>query len=159
MAVAVCACILLCASSLCAQASSAQPASGVATARLMKGPEAVRGLPFFGPNAIAALAGEYAVGTYRLSVYSCRGPVYLGAGWKAVSMGERPAVSAFLLAGPPSAVVALKTDRYTLFIGLPEDLPALRRFSLALEDRFSSFFDNAPTDAELSFPAYVDYRP
>jgi hypothetical protein len=125
---------------------------------LLRGPEARRGLPFFGGNAIPCLAGLYAVGDVRVPVWSCRDPLYLGAAWKPLKIEGRLAAS-WLLEGKEGPVLALAGRGYTLFLEAPGDSPPLRRFALAFERRFSTFFANAPSDAELSFPAFVDFAP
>jgi hypothetical protein len=140
-------------------AGSGQAAAPVSPARLLRGPDAVRGLPFFGPNAIAALRGEYDLGVGHALVWSCRGAVVLGAAWKAAQAEAGSSSRPFLLAGAERTVFALVADRYVLFVELPADLPATRRFAFALDRDFHTFFENAPTDAELSFPAFVEYRP
>jgi len=63
------------------------------------------------------------------------------------------------LARDGGPVIALAGPGYSLFFELPEDTPAFRSFLAAFERRFAFFFEGAPTDAELSFPAYLDYIP
>ncbi len=143
-----------------ARAQTPPPASSKpASARLLKGPTAVRGLPFFGQNAIAALSGEYAVGQRRVKVWSCRSPVFYSPAWKPTQTDLGASTRAFLLARPEGPVLAFSAGSFTLFVELPADSPSLRRFSVALERRFAVFFVNAASDAELSFPAFVEYVP
>jgi hypothetical protein len=162
------------------------PALGV----LVRGPDALRGLPFFSANAIPALRVEYilvpagsvpidaagAVSPGRVDpiirVWCSREPLVLGPAWKPIALGARRAL---LLAGTdpepsgaevsrsvPSnlavpAVLALPSARYTLVFELPEDNQVFRSFAVALDGRFALFFENAPSDAELSFPAFVAF--
>ena len=152
--------------------SAASPASGTpARAILAKGPDASRGLPFFSANAIPSLRVEYlivpagaipanaaeAVAPGRadpvVRVWYTRERLVLGATWKVVELGGRRARLLERVEGP---VIALISERYALLFELPADSPSLRGFATTLERRFAIFFDNAPTDAELSFPAIVD---
>jgi len=79
--------------------------------------------------------------------------------WKAAETANfrAPVLRVFRLQRDVSVVLALKAASYILFLELPEDTVALRRFALALDRRFGFFFENAATDAELSFPSFVEY--
>jgi hypothetical protein len=84
----------------------------------------------------------------------------LGGTWKrATGFGD----SAFLLARSQGEVLVMKTARYHLFFELPTQPGTAaadqdrRAFIRAFDRKFSAFFDNAANDAELSFPAFVDY--
>lgn len=155
---------------LAAQGTSlrAEPARGVLT----RGPENLRGLPFFSPNAIPVLRAEYlivpaaqapkdaasAVDSARdeilVRVWFTREAVVLGRDWIQASVGER---RIWLLPRPGERpVLALLDSRYAFIFELPADSPTLRSFAIALERRFDIFFRNAPSDAELSLPAFVD---
>ncbi len=175
--------LLLCAAlalSPAAQMAQGRPAAGpaagtgLARAVLARGPEPQRGLPFFSPNAIPALRAEYlivpaastptdAAGAVEagrrdplVRVWFTRAAVVLGKAWVAVEAGDR---GARLLARPEGRpVLAILDGRYSLFFELPEDGPAPRAFAAALDRRFAVFFESAPSDAELSLPAFVDFR-
>jgi hypothetical protein len=153
--------------------AAAQTSAAPARAILSRGPDPVRGLPFFSPNAIPSLRVEYllapaaqapadaasAVAAERpgllLRVWCTRSPLVFGSTWTRTSVGER---RAYLLSREEGEVLALSRDGYCLLFELPEDKPAYRVFALALDDRFALYFENAPSDAELSFPAFVDLR-
>lgn len=160
------ACALILSLPALAQAGTSGPSGRDApakarTARLESGPEAVRGLPFFPPNAIVALAGRYSVGADAARVYSCRAEVFLGPEWSPLPPADASGLGAGLrcfVRGRDSApVLAIRAERYTLFVGLPRYAPEFLRFSFALAGKFSPFFSNAATDAELSFPAFIDF--
>jgi hypothetical protein len=130
---------------------------------LVRGADAVRGLPFFSPNAIAALSGSYALSAAAparalVGVWYTREPLVLGAAWKRADIGG---VSGYALARGSGSALLVRNARYALFFeppsGTGSDDPALRAFIKAFDRKFLAFFDNAATDAELSFPAYVDY--
>lgn len=136
---------------------------------LVSGADSVRGLPFFSPNAIAALTGVYAVGgapiaaapmasaatgAPRITLWYTREAVVLGSAWKRLDLGGSALYS---LPRDSGTALCLKSARYALFFELPVDDAANRAFVLAFNRKFLVFFENAPTDAELSFPAYVDY--
>ena len=118
----------------------------------------MRGLPFFGPNAIPALSGLYDVDGRELRVWSCRETLWLSPEWKPLPSGLDTVSKAFLLQKGPGAILALVAKDYRLFVELPEDSAILRRFAASLDRRFLVFFQNAKSDAELSFPAYVDFK-
>jgi hypothetical protein len=128
-------------------------------ARLLRGPEAVHGLPFFGPNALPALRGEYGLGRTVLKVWSCRERLVFGSSWKPVEADSRPGLRAWRQDGERGPVLALVSAGYALFFELPEEGQAFHRFALAMESRFQVFFENAGSDAELSFPAFVVFQP
>lgn len=145
-----------------AEAERGTPASArPQPARLESGPEFVRGLPFFAQNAIAALVGRYSVGGDSVRVYSCRGEVFFGPEWSSLPASDSFGLSAGLRClirdRETKPVLALRAARYTLFIELPRYAPPLLRFSFAFADKFAPFFSNADTDAELSFPAFIDF--
>jgi hypothetical protein len=159
-----------------AQGASARSDAAIRRALLVRGADAVKGLPFFPPNAIAALSGAYALdgstapgGTAapqatpdrpETAVWYSREAIVFGAAWKRVDLGAAasPGETAYSSARGAATVLALKTGKYALFFELlsGED-PRSRAFILAFDRKFLAFFTNAATDAELSFPAYVDY--
>jgi|GEM_PF-6606001 len=138
-------------------------------ALLVRGTYAFRGLPHFPPNAVPGLAGEYllaappvgpdsaAAGTADLSlrVWYTREPLVFGDRWKSGKLGPytsyelRPDATSMLF-------LAIASDGHELFLELPRDLPELRSFAVALERKFDQFFVGASSDADLSFPAFVD---
>jgi len=178
---AVCALLLLLAgaaspsrfAALSAQGLGSPPAASSFRAVLTRGPDALRGLPFFAPNAIPSLRVEYliiaadsspedaasAVDPARaeplVRVWFTREAVVLGRDWKETRSGGRQAWSLARAEGLP--VLALLHERYALFLELPQDDARMRAFAAALERRFSVFFENAPSDADLSLPAFVEF--
>jgi|GEM_PF-1439324 len=155
------------------QATKARPEAPSAV--LLRGTFSVRGLPFFGPNAIGALHGEYLLGTRasdaasavaaaandpakyedrRVSAWYTKERVVLSTGWKA-SASAGP--GAFVLARPEGPVLFLKGEGYSLFLELRAETPETKAFAQALNRKFGVFFRNAASDAELSFPALVEY--
>ena len=144
-------------------------------AMLVRGADSVRGLPFFPPNALAALVGAYrpqsavsvaapqpgepgAAGVDETTVWYTRETLVLGPAWKRTGLVGS---EAYLMARPRGAVILLKQARYYLFFELPVgaepgDKDRLS-FVRAFDRKFLAFFNNAATDAELSFPAYVDF--
>lgn len=108
-----------------------------------------------------------------IRVWCTREAVVLGTVWTRTALGDH---RAFILKRQDGPVLALIAARYTLFFELPaapagassgtaldlrrgaeaEVVSFLGNFALAFERRFSLFFDHAPSDAELSFPAYFD---
>jgi hypothetical protein len=135
------------------QASSAQ------RALLVRGADPVKGLPFFPPNAIPALEGAYSLGGGakgpELAVWYTRESLILGGAWKRAEVGGLPA---FVLARSEGNVVVLRSAQYYLFFELPSGGDSRwRAFIPAFDRKFLVFFENAASDAELSFPAYIDY--
>jgi hypothetical protein len=152
-------------------------AGGAAAPRravLLRGADAVKGLPFFPPNAIAALSGAYvpnrpapaggssaagaAPGLPETAVWYSREFLVLSPAWKRVdslSVGF-PDEAAYALARGSLTILAIRAPKYTLFFELSDEGGG-REFARAFDRKFRSFFDNAAGDAELSFPAYVDY--
>jgi len=140
-------------------AAAARPELPPGRALLLRGPEPRKGLPFFSPNAIPALVGEYEVSTALVRVWSSRSPLSFGKSWESIPIKLPASLRALRLARDGGPVIALAGPGYSLFFELPEDTPAFRSFLAAFERRFAFFFEGAPTDAELSFPAYLDYIP
>lgn len=147
---------------LAAQAA-ADTAPGAAAARsparLLSGPAALRGLPFFAPNAIRVLRGEYDLGPFRVVLWYTREALVFGDAWKAQPSGRGGQAKSWLLDRPEGTVLVIAESGYSLLAELPQDSASLRRFLWALDEKFRVFFLNAPTDAELSFPAFVDFVP
>ncbi|HET7838115.1 MAG TPA: hypothetical protein VFL04_00045 [Rectinemataceae bacterium] len=132
--------------------------TGPERAVLTKGTFALRGLPFFGPNAIPALGGEYSLGAAAIPVWFTRESLVFSERWKRTTIGAHPA---FLLQPKEGqeakgAVFALSLGAYSLFAQVPGDEAAGRLFVDALERRFAVFYANARNDSELSFPAFLD---
>jgi len=140
-------------------AAAARPELPPGRALLLRGPEPRKGLPFFSPNAIPALVGEYEVSTALVRVWSSRSPLSFGKSWESIPIKLPASLRALRLARDGGPVIALAGPDYSLFFELPADTPAFRSFLAAFERRFAFFFEGAPTDAELSFPAYLDYIP
>jgi hypothetical protein len=150
-------------------------------ALLLRGADAVIGLPFFLPNAIAALSGAYALDRpapsdasspaskagSEVAVWYTRESLVFAPEWKRVEQGAAGStgVVAYSLARADGTVLAVKTGKYSLFFELPSGGLApeasvdsrFAAFVAAFEKKFQAFFVNAASDAELSFPAYVDY--
>lgn len=130
---------------------------------LVRGADAVRGLPFFPPNAIHALVGVYSIGgatsakATETKVWYTRESLVLGASWK---RADFPGYDAFVLTRPQGSVLVVRTSAFHLFFEAPTGTstsdPGLRSFAKAFDRKFTVFFENVPTDAELSFPAYVE---
>jgi hypothetical protein len=143
------------------------PAPSGRQAFLVRGADAVKGLPFFPPNAIAALTGAYspdvregnsADRSAEIAVWFTSEALVLGSSWK---RADFPGHDAFVLARPQGPVLVLKGTSYYLFFELPSgaasDDSRHRAFIQAFDRKFQVFFGNAATESELSFPAYVDY--
>ncbi len=131
---------------------------------LVRGADAVKGLPFFPPNAIHALVGAYGVGgggaaakATETKVWYTREALVLGTMWK---RADFPGYDAFVLTRPQGSVMVFKTSAFHLFFeastGTTTSDPGLRAFVRAFIRKFTVFFENVATDAELSFPAFVD---
>ena len=146
-------------------AAQALPA-GTSRALLLRGADPVKGLPFFAPNALAALSGAYVLGGSppagattkepEILVWYTSETLVLPASWKkAAFFGP----TAFALARPQGSVLVLKGSLDYLFFDYPSTLDeaAVRTFVSAFERKFRVFLQNAATASELSFPAYVDY--
>jgi hypothetical protein len=127
---------------------------------LVTGASPEKGLPFFAANAIPCLEGSYRAsasgGTEgpELRVWFTREATVLNKAWK---RSELSGGAVWALDRTTGLVLFVKAQAYSLFFELPADSPAWRAFIPAFERKFAVFFENAATDAELSFPAYVDY--
>ena len=134
---------------------------------LVRGADAVKGLPFFPPNAIAALAGAYrpdagegraADRSAEIAVWYTNEALVLGSPWK---RADFPGRDAFVLGRPQGPVIVLKGTSYYLLFELPAgaapDDPRHRAFIQAFDRKFQVLAGNAATQSDLSFPAYVDY--
>jgi hypothetical protein len=159
--------------SLSAQENLRSAAASSFRAVLTRGPDSLRGLPFFAPNAIPSLRAEYLIVSVerapedaasavdpvrdepQVRVWFTREPVVLSGEWKATNSGGRRAWVLARAEGLP--VLALVNERYALFLELPQDDSRMRAFAAALERRFTIFFENAPSDADLSLPAFVEF--
>jgi len=161
-------------------AATPQGSAGTAARRalLERGADPIKGLPFFSPNAIAALSGAYDLGASAaakaavspiaasrpapnapmVGVWYTREDLVIGSAWKRAAVGG---ASGYALSRSQGIVLALRGQGYSLFFELPSgeaaDDPAALAFIKAFDRKFLAFFENAATDAELSFPAYVDY--
>ncbi len=133
------------------------PAPRPGRALLLRGPEPRKGLPYFSPNAIASLVGVYAHVEGEIIVRYTRAPLVWGSAWENALVKTPENFRAYLRKDSLGRVFALASPRYTLFFELHADSSATRAFALAFERRFRFFFEGAVSDAELSFPAYVDY--
>jgi hypothetical protein len=165
---------------LVAAAVSSAEASAPHRALLLQGADAVKGLPFFPPNAIAALSGVYSLDRpaspgaaaaspgdaaappaskagSSVAVWYTRETLVFAPAWKRVDLGGLPGDVAYSLAEGTGIVLALKAGTYVLFFELSSGDPSFAAFAKAFERKFQAFFENAASDAELSFPAYVDY--
>ncbi|HOX48185.1 MAG TPA: hypothetical protein PLG14_03285, partial [Spirochaetales bacterium] len=130
-------------------AAAARPELPPGRALLLRGPEPRKGLPFFSPNAIPALVGEYEVSKSLVRVWSSRSPLSFGKSWESIPIKLPASLRALRLARDGGPVIALAGPDYSLFFELPADTPAFRSFLAAFERRFAFFFEGAPTDAEL----------
>lgn len=159
----------------------AQTGSATAVAQraiLVDGAFAVKGLPFFPPNALSALTGTYRTDSGQgsvpstaqssraspgskaddISVWFTRETLVMDGSWRQTETGGS---ASYVLARPQGPVIVQKSARFYLFFEFPAGVsPDDRRglsFISAFDRKFLVFFANAATDEELSFPAYVDY--
>jgi len=147
--------------------------AGQGRAFLLRGPDVVKGLPFFPPNVLRALAGAYSLDAPsalepardasragELKLWYTREALVLGSAWK---RAEAYGGGAYLMGRGGGSVLLLRAEGYYLFFELPGAAPSApeelkrRAFVRAFDRKFLSFFKNAGSDAELSFPAFVDY--
>jgi hypothetical protein len=137
----------------------------VRRAILVRGADSVKGLPFFAPNAIAALSGRYSLDgatspgrAEGLAVWYSRESLVFSSAWKRLDRSEASsyADAAYSLERDGRSVLALKFEGYVLFLELSGDSREAA-FARAFSAKFSIYFRSAASDAELSFPAYVDY--
>ncbi len=129
------------------------------TAVLVEGPDRIRGLPFFAPNAIPALRGRYLLGSLPVLVWYTREILVFGKDWSpdpAWLAGKAYQALKTSSAGE-GFDLALRMQGWTLILKLPSADPVSRRFVAAFVDRFAFFQANAPSETELSFPATVSY--
>ncbi len=142
-------------------ASAAAAASGSGRAILTRGTFALRGLPFFAPNAIRALGGEYSLGSLSIAVWFTRDAVAFSERWRRTTIGAYTAYIQATREGQEAkgSLFALALGPYELFVQTPADDAAGRDFIVAFERRFAIFYANARDDSELSFPAFVDLAP
>jgi hypothetical protein len=144
-----------------AQTAQAPQAGRMAQAILESGPTAVRGLPFFPPNVLAADRGEYLAGQQRVEVYFTREPLVLPAGWRKAPCGqeallrldgeERPT---FCYVEP----VEPGDGGYALFLSFAsEDFPWCA-WTQAFLQRLRSLLTFSQGPAEVPFPAVLEYR-
>jgi len=166
--------VLFLAAGAAAQSSGARAAKS--SGLLVRGPFSERGLPFFGANAIPVLRGEYLVGAKAedaasavgaasaegsassagpTTVWYTREGVVLSSAWQAIPGSANASLR--LLAQPEGEVLYVRGEGYSLFVRAPKADAAARSFALALNRRFAVFFNSASSDAELSFPAVVEY--
>jgi hypothetical protein len=151
-----------------AAAAPLKAAAAPRRAVLLRGADAVKGLPFFSPNAIAALSGLYALekagaqaeggAPAQVAVWYSRESIVFAAAWKRVDPRgvSSYADAAYSLARGSGSILAMRSEGYALFFELSDDPRALA-FARAFSAKFPIFFHNASSDTELSFPAYVDY--
>jgi hypothetical protein len=143
------------------------------TALLIRGSERVRGLPFLGQNALAALTGSYALrdgdgSIVELDLWYCDEPLIIPADWVRRACPGLPAAFTLRAAPPGSSLSgiregyeawALETDSYRLFVSLPAGFGAACRFAAALSERFDWFRRYATLPSDRSFPALLEYGP
>jgi hypothetical protein len=158
------ACLAIAAGTAGAQAAAAPAAR---RALLVRGAVPARGLPFFPPNAISCLSGAYSLASdpgklpggekaREVGVWYTREALVLTAAWKKAPAFGAGAMS---LARDRALVLVLKDPRYYLLFDFPQalDEATMGAFALAFGRKFQAFLENAATEAELSFPAFVDY--
>ncbi len=125
---------------------------------LAEGPARVGGLPFFPSNATPALSGTYLVGPDRITFWFTRSALFFSESWKDhPALASATGVPSSLLVLDGRQVFALRWKDHCLFLSAPAGRELSRAFIVAFVRRFSFFYGTAATDAELSFPAAVDF--
>jgi hypothetical protein len=154
---------------LAAAEASSQAQVTQRRAFLASGADPVKGLPFFPPNALRALEGSYELGGLaspnapasapaqdRAQVWYTREAIVLGGSWRRTDLGA--GFPSYALSRPQGPVYCVEASGYFLFLEPPEAAPAAwSAFAAAFARKFQAFFQGAASDAELSFPAFVDY--
>ncbi|MEI6385252.1 MAG: hypothetical protein WCQ50_01365 [Spirochaetota bacterium] len=162
-ALALAACALACGAETAAPPSGsvaggiplvAPPGRGL----LAEGPARVGGLPFFPSNATPALSGSYLVASDRITFWFTRSTLYFSPAWKdSPNLATATGVPASVLVQGERQVLALRWKDHSLFLSAPSGRELPRAFVVALVRRFSFFYGSVTSDAELSFPAAVDF--
>jgi hypothetical protein len=137
-------------------AAAAQSAVSNAPNRaiLARGPIPVNGIPYFPPNALPALEGEYRFREATVDVFFTREILYFPAAWSKARYGE---ASVFELKSGGRVVVAYRdASGYYLILDFPPNAAWASRFLAAFRSRFEFFRRSAKTEADLSFPAVVE---
>ncbi len=145
---------------------AAAPA-GSAKAVLARGNVPVRGLPFLGRNALAALWGSYSLRGQDESIvieaWHCAEALIIPAGWAPVRCPGLPSGFRALAApgglpglNPGSALWILEAPDYRLFIAFPSGWDRACAFAAVFAERFDWFRRNAAVPSDLSFPVVLD---
>jgi len=127
------------------------------TALLVRGPDRVRGIPFFSPNAIPALRGSYLIGTETVDLWFTRDPLVFGPDWSPAASWATGSKGFAADGGAGVLDLALPSPTWTVIFRLPSSGATMHRFVAAFVERFGFFLDNARLDADISFPATVSY--
>jgi len=127
----------------------AQETAGPAV--LSSGPEAVRGIPFLGPNALAAKRGEYSFRDTRVRVYFTEEAILLPPGWETVACSGREYLSAPYDGG---RVYYLQSSRgWSIFVFFQNPEAPACGFLEPFFSRLNYFLGISPV---FSFPAVLE---
>jgi hypothetical protein len=138
---------------LSAGTASAQAGQAI----LERGPAAVRGIPFFPPNVLAADKGEYLAGQSRIEVYFTREPLVLPAGWRKAPCGQEALLRLDEEERPTFCYVEPGEGGYALFLSFETEAFPWCAWTLAFLQRLRSLLTFSQGPAEVPFPAILEY--
>jgi hypothetical protein len=129
-------------------------ANGENRAILVRGSIPITGIPYFPPNALPALEGEYRFRSATVQVFFTREILYFPVEWTKARYGE---ASVYELKAGERVVAAYRDPSgFYLILDFPPNADWISRFFTAFRSRFEFFRQSAKTDADLSFPAVVE---
>ncbi len=124
---------------------------------LESGPVAVRGLPFFPPNLLAADRAEYLAGQSLIEVYFTREPLVLPAGWRKERCGQESLLRVEGEDRPAFCYVEPGEGGYALFLTFESDDFPWCAWTQAFLQRLRSLLAFSQGPEEAPFPAVLDY--
>jgi hypothetical protein len=134
----------------------AQESTGEAV--LLRGPEAVRGVPVYAPNRIAAFQGVYRLGSETLEVLFTRQQLYVPAEWTPRLCGS---LRLFEVEGAePFSLCYRHQGAFFLFFFFPDaQEPAYWcRFAASFVERFLFLLSFVDNETDVPFPAILTFR-
>ena len=123
---------------------------------LERGPQPVRGIPFFPPNVLQAWRGEYLAGKSRIVVYFTREALVLPGGWQPAPCGQDALRRVAGEEEPVFCYVEPGEAGFGLFVSFESELFPWCAWTQVFLQRLRYLLAFTPA-SEASFPAVFEY--
>jgi hypothetical protein len=123
---------------------------------LLRGPHAVKGIPFMPPNVLPAFQGDYALGERQVSVLFSAEALVLPREWQSLRCGELRLAEVPVDTGRTVCLAESADKPLFVFFSFQDPSAEWCGFVKAFRERFLYLRSFLHSDVEVPFPAFLE---